>query len=140
MKARWWGVITAFAVSVSMPLSAAAQAAFTKPIVPCDGVNCTVCDVATLAQNLLNAGIYFAIFFSAVLFAWGGFKMLTASGNTEQYHQGRSIFTSVAVGLIIILGGWLVVDTLMKTATDGSFGPWNKVCETVLSYFDHLYA
>src|SRR3989344_2590427 len=40
----------------AVPLSAFAQ--LPGEIVPCKGVDCSVCDVATLAQNVLNAGIY----------------------------------------------------------------------------------
>lgn len=109
-------------------------------IVPCDGVNCTVCDVAQLSQNILNTGIFIAVFFSAVLFAWAGWKVLTSGGDSEQYSSGKRIFTNVIVGLVIILAAWLLIDTLMKTLTNGSFGPWNKVCESVVSLFDHFYA
>ena len=109
-------------------------------IVPCDGIHCSVCDIAQLAQNVLNTGIYIAIFFSAILFAYSGWETLTAGGNTEKYQAGVRIFSSVVIGLVIILAGWLVVDTLMKTLTNGSFGPWNKVCESLLSAFDHFYA
>jgi len=122
------------------PAVSLAQSALTNRIVPCDGVNCTVCDIATLAQNLLNAGIYIAVFLSAVLFAWAGFMALSAGGRSEQYTEARRIFLNVVIGLVIILAGWLVVDTLMKTVTNGSFGPWNKVCEAFISYFEHYYA
>ena len=92
--------------------------------------NCGICDLAQLAQNVLNAGIYIAIFLSAVLFAWAGWKYVTAGGNVGKATQAREIFTNVLVGLIIILAGWLVVDTLMKTLVkeDGGFGPWSPVC------------
>ena len=92
--------------------------------------NCGICDLAQLAQNVLNAGIYIVIFLSAVLFSWAGWKYVTAGGNVGKATQAREIFTNVLVGLIIILAGWLVVDTLMKTLVkeDGGFGPWSPVC------------
>ena len=98
-------------------------------IVTCDGPNCSVCDIATMAQNVLNTGIYLAVFLSAVLFAWAGWEALTAAGSAEKMGNAKSIFSNVVLGLVIILAGWLVVDTLMKTMTKGSLGPWNKVCE-----------
>jgi len=103
-------------------------------IVPsnCSGADaatkCGVCDIAQLAQNILNTAIYLAVFLSAVLFAWAGFESVTAGGNAEKVGHARSIFTNVVIGLVIMLAGWLVVDTLMKTLTKGSLGPWNKVC------------
>ena len=104
-------------------------------IVPqsCNGIGgCqSVCDLATVAQNILNTGIYVAVFLSAVLFAWAGFLYLTNVANSSQHSKAVEVFQDVAIGLVIILAGWLVVDTLMKTLTDqgGGFGPWNKVCE-----------
>ena len=101
-------------------------------IVPCNGVDCTVCDIATLAQNILNTGIFIAVFLSAVLFAWAGAKYLVNAANPGQVTQAKAIFANVLIGLLIILSGWLIVDTLMKVLTNGSFGPWNKVCELLL--------
>jgi len=101
-----------------------------EKLVPCNGVDCTVCHLAELAQNALNAGIYIAIFLSAILFAWAGWRYVTASGNPQQASDARKVFTNVVIGLVIIIAGWLVVDTLMKTLVkqNGEFGPWNQIC------------
>jgi len=90
----------------------------------------SVCDIATVAQNVLNTGIYIAVFLSAVLFAWAGWLYLTSVAGGE-ISRAKEIFVNVAVGLVIILAGWLVVDTLMRTlvGNGGSFGPWNKICQ-----------
>ena len=87
----------------------------------------SVCDLATLAQNVLNTGIYIAVFLSAVLFAWAGWLYLTGAAGSD-LSRAKTIFFDVIVGLVIILIGWLVVDTLIKTLTGGQFGTWNKVC------------
>lgn len=125
-------LITVFTlVMVSTP-TVALGALGLVPIVPesCNGVGgCqSVCDIAQVAQNLLNDAIYIAVFLSAVLFAWAGWKYLTSVANPEGITTARSIFFNVIIGLVIILAGWLVIDTLMKTLTGASFGPWNKIC------------
>jgi hypothetical protein len=97
-------------------------------IVSCTGVNCTVCDIATTAQNVLNTGIFVMVFLSAVLFAYAGWEALTAAGNTEKYAHAKSIFGNVVLGLVIILSAWLVIDTLMRTMLGSGFGPWNAIC------------
>lgn len=105
-------------------------------IVPedCRGPNaateCGVCDLAQLAQNGLNAGIYIAIFIAAILFAWAGWQYVTAGGNPSKASEARKVFTNVVIGLVIIIAGWLVVDVLMKTLVNqnGEFGPWNQIC------------
>jgi hypothetical protein len=103
------------------------------PIVPqdCNGTGgCqSVCEIAQLAQNVLNDAIYMAIFLSAVLFAWAGFLYLTNAANSGQHTRAVEVFKNVAIGLLIILAGWIVVDTIMKTLVNiGQFGPWNRIC------------
>ena len=131
---RYAILFTVLAIVLIAPFVASAQ--LPSQIVPCDGTSagggteCTVCHIAELAQNVLNTGIYIAVFLSAILFAWAGWKYVTAGGNSGQAGQAREIFTNVLIGLIIILAGWLVVDTVMKTLVDESvaLGPWNKIC------------
>ena len=95
----------------------------------------SVCDLATIAQNVLNTGIYIAVFLSAMLFAWAGWLYLTSAAGSE-ISRAKSIFFNVVVGLVIILAGWLVVDTLMRTlvGNGGSFGPWNKICQIFVEH------
>jgi hypothetical protein len=106
----------------------AQNAALPKQIVPCTGVNCTVCDLATLAQNIINTGIFVFVFFSAMMFAYAGFLYLTNEAIQGQ-NEAKSIFKNVVIGLIVLLSAWLLVDTLMKAVLGGSFGPWNNVCQ-----------
>lgn len=129
MPLRAWS--WSFLLTYMVPIFAYAQG-LPDRIVPCDGVNCTICDIATLAQNVLNTGIFVAVFLSAGLFAFAGIKYVTAGGDTGKVGAARKIFWNVTLGLVIILAGWIVVDTLMKTLTRGDFGPWNSVCTTSL--------
>jgi hypothetical protein len=97
-------------------------------IVPksCDGPNCTVCDIASLAQNVLNFGIYLAVFLAAILFAWAGVKFLTNRGNSGEISKAKSIFFNVMVGLVGILAAWLLIDTIMYTFMGNHL--WSKLC------------
>ena len=120
-----------------LPLAVFAQGALSQPIVPerCQGARaaweCSVCDLAQLAQNLLNAGVYILVALAAVMFAWAGFEFLTAAGSSEKYGRAKRVFSNVIVGLVILLVSWVAVDTLMKSFVkqgSGGFGPWNEVC------------
>lgn len=88
----------------------------------------SICDIAQVAQNVLNDGIFLAVFLSAILFAWAGLKMLTSVANPGEIAKAKEIFANVAIGLVIILAGWLVVDVLMRTLVGASVLPWNKIC------------
>lgn len=129
--ARVWTLV--FLLSV-IPAVTFAQTALSKPIVPCAGAEardglpaCTVCHIAELAQNLLNSAIFLAVFMSAILFAYAGFLYVTNEALHAQ-SEARGLFKDVLLGLIVILGAWLVVDTLMKTVSGGEYFPWNSVC------------
>ncbi len=122
-----------FAIMVAILLAVLPVFAFAQPapggIVSCDGVDCGVCDIAQTGQNILNTGVYLAVFFSAILFAYAGWKYMTA-GSEHGKSEGKEIFTNVMIGFVIILAGWLLIDTIMKSLVkeDGGFGPWNTIC------------
>ena len=125
--------IVAALTSFLAPALALAAGGLPSQIVTCTGVNCSVCDLAQLGQNVLNTGIYIAVFLSAVLFAYAGGKMAFAQGNMSEISAARSMFTNVAIGLVIILAGWLV-------GSDTSFGPWNRICNTTADIpTEHFY-
>ena len=114
----------------TFPIFAFAQSGLPKQIVPCGGVDCTVCHLATLAQNIINTGIFVMVFTSALLFAYAGFLYLTSAVD-DKISNARSIFKNVTLGLIVVLAAWLVVDTLMKSVLGGNFGPWNDICRAI---------
>ena len=95
----------------------------------------SICDLAQLAHNVLNTGIYIAVFLSAILFAWAGWLYLTGAAGSD-LSRAKEIFFNVAVGLVIILIGWLVVDILIRSLAGGNFSSWNKICEL----FQHVSA
>src|SRR3989344_4385019 len=125
---RATGVLILLAISPSIAF------AQIPTIVPCTGATgshpCTFCDIAQLAQNVLNAGIYIAVFLSAVLFAWAGLKYITAGGEPGKASEAKKIFWNVGMGLVLILAAWLIVDLIMKMLVNQSalFGPWNQIC------------
>jgi hypothetical protein len=127
---RTWMLILMTLVSLAPVI---AMAAGLKPIVPegCNQVGgCqSICDLAELAQNVLNDGIYLAVFLSAFLFAWAGWKHMSAGGDAGQIKKANEVFAAVFIGLIIILSAWLIVDTLIRTLSGSPGGmPWNQIC------------
>lgn len=87
---------------------------------------CGLCDLVTLANNAINLGIFLAVFFAACLFAYAGWLYMTARGESGQIKQAHGIFADVAIGFVIILAAWLVVDTLMHILTGKS--DWSQIC------------
>lgn len=100
-------------------------------IVPCNGPDCRACDFVQLGQNLINWFIAISASTIALTFAWGGMKMVMSGGDMGAVSSARAIMTNSIIGLIIILGSWLIVDTMLKLFLDDqSYGVWNVVkCE-----------
>jgi hypothetical protein len=97
-------------------------------LVPCNGADCDWCTLVKMIQNLINYAIYLGVLASAVMFAYTGFLFLTDQGNSENVSKAKGMFRNVVIGLACILGGWLLVDTLMKALTGNNLsGPWNKI-------------
>jgi len=108
----------------AVPLFALAQGL--GQIVPCDF--CRLCDLETLVQRLLNWATYFAVFFATIAFVYAGFLYATGSANPEQIGRAHKIFWNVLIGIIFILGAWLIVDTILKALlNEQKYGPWNKI-------------
>lgn len=132
---RWMTVILIL-IAISPAIT---FAQLDKPIVPCNphidssGTMvdpCTFCHIAQLAQNVLNTGIYIAIFLSALLFAYAGVKYISAGGEPGKATEAKSIFWHVGVGLLLILAAWLIVDMIMgiMLGREVLVGPWNEIC------------
>ncbi|MBU0661262.1 pilin [Patescibacteria group bacterium] len=48
-----------------------------------------------------------------LMFMYGGVVMITSFGNAEKFKQGQQILIAAVVGIIIALGAYLLVDTLL---------------------------
>ena len=126
-----WVTVLLILIAISPSLT---FAQIPSQIVPCTGAigakPCTFCHIAQLAQNLLNTGIYIAVFLSAILFAYAGGIYVTAGGDSGKANQAKGIFWNVGVGLVIILAAWLIVDLIMKILVNEQAlrGPWNAIC------------
>jgi hypothetical protein len=131
LNSRRYLLIVVLAVLIVGPTfaSAAGMVAIVPPDCNNKGGCQSVCDIAQLAQNVLNDAIIIAVFLAAILFAYAGLKMLMAPANAAQYSSGKKLFLNVLIGFLIILGSWLIVNTLMSILFAGHGGlPWNKIC------------
>lgn len=45
----------------------------------------------------------------------GGFKYLTSSGDEDALEQAQKTITYAAIGLLVVLGSWLLLDVLGQT-------------------------
>ncbi len=95
-------------------------------IVPqCPPTGCRACDLVTLANNVIKFLIYMSIFVAVGSVVVIGFSAVVSGESAA--HELAGTFTNIVVGIIIMLSGWLIIDTIMKVLVGGRLGPWNAV-------------
>ena len=99
-----------------------------------DGKACTsLCDLVQTIENILSFGETVALFIATpIFFAWGGIVILTAGANPGQIEQGKKIFTGTLIGVLITLGAYLIVATVVKTLSAVGVGGFSGtgICGT----------
>lgn len=85
-------------------------------LVPCGGPGdpCEFSDIIVLINNIISFLLFnLAIPVSAIMFAAGGFMLVTAGGNEGKIAKAKEIFSSVLIGLLIAFMAWIIVQTLL---------------------------
>lgn len=110
-----------------------ASPVYAAGIVPCDGPGCRACDFIQLGQNIIDWFIKIAASIIALTFAWGGMKMVMSGGDTGAVSSARSIMTNSVIGLVILLGSWLIVNTILNLlVSEENMGKWYEIQCTAL--------
>jgi len=97
---------------------------------------CTLCHLFVLLRRIVDFALTNIVFPLAILMtAIGSFFLLTSAGDPARVSQGKKLITTVVIGVIIILAGWLIVNTflyfLTGEATPGGIAtilgkPWHE--------------
>ncbi len=51
---------------------------------------------------------------STVMFIWGGYLFLTSGGNAEQVKKGKDVLLWSSIGIVVIIGSWVLIQYLIK--------------------------
>ena len=104
-------------------------------LVPCDMGKCTLCDLFKLINNVfifflvpnasINGGVPLAIAAAVLMVAIGGFMFII--GGESSIGQAKSLFKSVAIGLLLSYGAWLIINLFFMFLTGSN--SWNKICQ-----------
>lgn len=116
--------VTAFAANTSL-----------FQIVPeeCETCPCNIGGVLEIVQNLMNLGIAFAVLIAVLMVVWAGFLLVTSPASPENRGKARGLLLNTAIGLLIVLSSWLVIDAFMRllysgpNGNEGVWGPWNSI-------------
>ncbi len=103
-------VLSIFSVGFLSPVPAHAQ------LIPCNGIDCKVDDLTTLAVNIYNFLLGLAAVVAILIIVLSGVGMLTYHWfeNPDQVLQGaKYTLTRAVAGFIIIAMAYLIVNTLL---------------------------
>mgnify|MGYP001570907498 FL=1 len=106
----------------------------TNPACACEG-KCQLSDFVGLAVEVAKFIFGIAGSLALVMIIVGGFQWVTSGGSSDGIEKGKKTLTAAVVGLLIIFGAWVFVNTILATLT-GNFkdgpravltGEWWKV-------------
>lgn len=80
----------------------------------CRGASCTPCNFLQLISNLVVFMVRDVTApLAGLLFLIGGIMMVSAGGDEMRYKKGKDIFKNTAIGVLIVLASWIIVNTLI---------------------------
>lgn len=87
------------------------------------GSMCTLCDIIkginTIIQYLLRIGIGFALLSITI----GGVLYIVSAGESGLMETGKKTIFNAAIGLVIMLGAWLIISTTLRViGANGNLG------------------
>lgn len=104
-----------------MPLLAHAQnfAQFTVPN-RCNQEECGWNDLIALGSEILQFAIYLAVLGATVSFIVAGWKMMMNQGNSGEIEKAKGIMAKAAIGLVLTMCAWLLVDFILDNLGVGA--------------------
>jgi len=100
-------------------------------LVPCGGpgqATCQACHITELINNVVAWLFVVLSVLAAIMIAIAGFGLVTSGGNAAAMGKAKATLTNIIIGFIILMGGWILVDTAMKALVTGQvYGVWNRI-------------
>src|ERR1035437_4271337 len=91
--------------------------AFAAGLIPCDGSATNPCDFNAVV-TLINTGIDWftgiSVAVAAITFSIAGANILLHPDSAAERTNSWNMFTKTLIGMIIVLGAWLVLHTAIK--------------------------
>ncbi len=100
-------------------------------LVPCGGAGeelCQTCHVVILVNTLMTWLVEVLGIITAILIVVFGLRLATSSGNASATTEAKNKISTLLIGYMIVLAGWLLVDTGLKLLlSDANYGFWNSI-------------
>ncbi len=77
--------------------------------------NCGLTEMVELFANLYSFFLKYLGALALLLFVIGGIQFITAGGNQEKVAKARKLLTGTTVGLVIVMGSFVIIQQIQKT-------------------------
>lgn len=121
--AAWLSSIALVVAVLALPDAALAQV-----VAQCTGIDCQLCHLFDLFNNVIQYAILIGSAIAACAFAYAGALMVFAAGDTGKIASSKKIFGTVILGYVIALIGVLMVDVLVNSLAQGKLAWKSAPC------------
>lgn len=96
------------------------------------GGPCGFCDALKVVKNIITFLFEIAIPIAVAMIVYGAIRMMIAGGSKENVSASKKIMTNAFMGMVIALGAWIIVNTILHILSPGGVSlPWNQInCTT----------
>lgn len=111
LEFRYWNLFgICFLVFVIYP-----SAVLADGLVPCTGIDCSLCHLFSLVQNIFNFVVWTLVpIVATAIILWAGFDMITAGGNQNKAGAGRKRLTAVMIGIAIVYSSYILASFVVR--------------------------
>ena len=88
---------------------------------------CNLCDAVKVVVNIINDLTTFAILAAVGMTVYGAIVLMISGGSEERVKQGKKLIVSAVTGLVIVLAGWLIINTVLHLLTGRIDFPWSDI-------------
>lgn len=88
---------------------------------------CSLCNGMQVAINIVNNLTTLAIIAAVGMIAYGAIRMMLSGGSEEMVKNAKNTLTSAVIGLVVVLCGWVIVNTFIHIIADRPDFPWAAV-------------
>ncbi|MGC9610742.1 MAG: hypothetical protein ABSE68_00770 [Minisyncoccia bacterium] len=88
---------------------------------------CSFCDAMKVAINLVNILTTAAVSITVAMIVYGAIRLMISGGSESMLGEAKKIITSAIIGFVIVLCGWLVINTVIHIIAGQVNFPWSNV-------------
>ena len=99
---------------IAIPMVSSAASTAPTPILQ-NPLSCP--DLLCLFLQVIRIFLSALAVFATFMFMYGGFHLISSGGNPEKVQKGKDTLAWAALGLVTILGSWVVIQFILQTTT-----------------------